>query len=337
MNTIEEAISYLQLHNITYVLSVDWASPLNDRMPPAYEWCILTRYLGDPRYLPPVYVGSKGSAVYHVGPIEEKAVYASFSQEGFAPPIKQVKINLTITNETSPPSGKFYIPIPVDYSEGLMMTSVNSCTHSVNVELWNGIVPENMSTDQLEKSELVKQWPSQSTNKSSVENPSFVWQVDRSGYFTFLIADQEKAFKGIFNVTMDIRFYNYWDKNQLFVNEGSTIYDVSTSSETFPLMKTLYIQADEPAVLSINSTTFGKKISLEIFKEFLPIDAVMNWSAQYEILTRQPSLNETSGAVNPSIQNMFISYGEYSILIVDRDSSATQESALVEVKFTSLG
>lgn len=334
MDTIEESINFLKGRNVTYILSAPWTTP-SDTMLPAYEWCVLTRYLGDPRYLPPVYVSSSGTAIYHVGAMEEKEVYASFSQEGFAPPIKHVEINLTITNETYPSSGKFYIPIPVDYREGLMMASVNSSKHLTNVELWKGIIPENITTNHLEKPELVKQWPSESTNKSGVENPSFVWQVDRAGYFTFLIADQEETFSGSFNVTVDIRFYNYWDIKSLFTSQGLETYNVTTVDETFSLMKALYIQVNEPSILSINSTTFNKKISIEIFNDLVPDNAVINWSEQYEMVRWQPDFNDL-GEVDPSIQNMFLPYGSYSILVIYRGNYTEQANILLEVKLTSL-
>jgi hypothetical protein len=329
MNTIEESINFLKERNVTYVLSVPWTAPSDTRMPPAYEWCVLTRYLGDPRYLPPVYVGLNGTAVYHVGP------YASFSQEGFAAPIKHVEINLTITNETYPSSGKFYIPIPVDYREGLMMTSVNSSKHPISVELWSGIIPENLSTNQSQKPELVREWPTHSANKSGVENPSFVWQIDRAGYFTFLITDQEETYTGSFNVTVDIRFYNYWDVKSLFVPQGSETYNITTSDETFPLMKALYIQVNEPSILSINTTTFNKKICLEIFTDLVPNDTAINWSEQYEMIRWQPDFNE-SGEVNPSIQNMFLPDGNYSILVIDKGNYTDQANILLKVELTPL-
>jgi hypothetical protein len=333
MNTIEESINFLKERDVTYILSAPWTTPSNTMLP-AYEWCVLTRYLGDPRYLPPVYVSSSGTAIYHVGAMEEKEVYASFSQmEDFAPPIKHVRINLTITNETDSPSGKFYIPIPADYREGLMMASVNSSKHFVNVELWKGIIPENLTTNRLEKPELIKEWPDQSADNSGVEDPSFVWQVDRTGYFTFQITDQD-TFSGDFNVTVDIRFCNYWDIKSLFIPQGSETYNITASDEMFPLMKVLYIQVNEPSILSINSTTFNKKICLEIFNDLVPNNAVINWSVQYEMVRWQPDFND-SGEMDPSIQNMFLPYGNYSILVIDR-GNYTDQNILLEVNFTSL-
>jgi hypothetical protein len=335
MDTIEESIDFLEERNVTYILSVPWAAPLDTRMPPAYKLCVLTRYLGDPCYLPPVYVGLNGTAVYHVGPREEETVYASFAQKDFVPPIKQLTINVAVTNSTDPSSGKFYIPIPVDYREGLMMASVNSSKHLVSVELWKGIIPE-VVTNPSGTYRPVKQWPIQSANSSGVENPSFVWQINKWGYFTFFVVDREETFGESFNVTVDIRFYNYWDIKSLFVSEGSEIYNITAFNETFPLLKTLYIQANESSILSINSTTANKKISIEIFNGLLPNNAVINWSEQYKMVPLQPNLNDDLGEVDVSIQNLILPYGRYSILVVYRDSYTEQVDISLEVEFTSL-
>lgn len=187
-------------------------------MPPAYKWCVLTRYLGDPAYLPPVFVGLNGTAVYHVGSLVEETLYVSFAQKNFVPPIKQLTINMTVTNSTNPSSCKFHIPIPVDYREGLMTVSVNSSNHLVSIELWNEIIPEITNANLSEKtSTLVKKLPITSANNSGVENPSFIWEVNKWGYFTLLIVNREETFNESFSVTVDIRFYNYWDKESIHV------------------------------------------------------------------------------------------------------------------------
>lgn len=335
MNTIEEAINYLKQQNVTHILSVTWASPMDARMPPAYKWCILTRYFGDSRYLPAVFVGHRGAAVYHVGPLEEESLYEVFSQENFVPPLKHLEINVTITNQTNPPTGRFYIPIPLDYREGLMITSTNSYGHLVSIELYNGIIPNNITTNWQGSFSLVKSWPPQSINTNSVENPSFVWEVDTAGYLTFLAVAGEQYEEG-FNITVNIDFYNYWDKNTLFIKEGLETYNITIANNTYPLIKLLYIQVNEPSILSINCTTYGKKISIQICMDFIPNTAVMNWSEQYEIIRQQPNTNETIGEVNPSIQNMFLSYGKYTILIVYRDSYTEQNYILLNVTLTSL-
>ena len=62
----------------------------------------------------------------------------------------------------------------------------------------------------------------------------------------------------------------------------------------------------------------------------------MNWSAQYDMVTRQPNLNDDSGYVDPSIQNLTLSPGLYSIATVYRDSPTEYGNISFEVEFTVL-
>jgi len=214
IDTIDEGIDFLQDKRITYVLSVPWASPTDPRLPPAYKSCVLTRYLGDPHYLPPVYVGANGATVYYVGPIDEKTIYDKFAQQEFAPPIKHVTINATATNNTHTYIGRLYMSLPVDYREGKMIFSANSC-QSLEVELWTGLIPAEMIAEPLGEFIFVKKWFIQSNNSSDIENPSFEWQVDRAGYFTFRIVNKEETTAEDFGVTLDLKFYNYWELESL--------------------------------------------------------------------------------------------------------------------------
>ena len=100
-----------------------------------------------------------------------------------------------------------------------MTASVNSSTHLVSAELWKGIIPE-VVTNPSGTYRPLKQWSSQADSSSGVENQSYEWQIDKWGYFTFFVVDQEEIFKESFNVTVDMRFYNYWDMQSLFIPEG---------------------------------------------------------------------------------------------------------------------
>jgi hypothetical protein len=211
IDTIEEGIDFLQDKRIAYVLSVPWASPTDPRLPPAYKSCILTRYFGDPHYLPPVYVGANGATVYHVGPVDEKTIYEQFAQKEFAPPIKHVTINATATNNTHPYIGRLYMPLPVDYREGKLLLSVNSC-RSLEVELWTGLIPTEIMAEPTEEFMFIEKWFIQSNNSSGFENQSFEWQINRAGYFTFRIIDREETTPEDSSVTLDLKFYNYWER-----------------------------------------------------------------------------------------------------------------------------
>jgi hypothetical protein len=196
MDSIEEAIDFLHKERVTHVLSVPWASPLDTRMPNAYKLSVLTRYLGDPRYLPPVYVGINGTTVYHVGSMDENTVYDLFAQKEFAPPIKHVVINLTVTENTSRYIAKLYVPIPVDYGNGSMVFSVNG--RQLVVELWAGLYPAE------------KIFPYPIVTARGDGNWS---HIDRAGYFTFTFqpVDGGETFTENSNITFDLRFYNCWE------------------------------------------------------------------------------------------------------------------------------
>jgi hypothetical protein len=193
MHNIEDAIDFLHQERITYVLSVPWASPRDLRMPNAYKLSPLTRYLGDPRYLPPVYVGANGTTVYHVGPIDEKTIYDLFTQKGFAQPTKHTVINLPVTNNTYP---NLYVPIPVDYRNGSIVFSVSSS--QLVVELWAGLYP----------AEKIFPYPIVNATGNGNWTP-----IDRAGYFTFTFRPVDGGETPTENssITFDLRFYNCWE------------------------------------------------------------------------------------------------------------------------------
>lgn len=190
MVSIEQAMNFLHEKGVTHILSVPWASPNDTRMPPAYKSCILTGYLGDPRYFPPMYVNRNGTAVYHVGPMNETTITELFNLQGFAPPT-----NVTI-DLTYPSMVRFRMPIPVDYRERRMSVSVNS-PKSVYVTLeWNGVVP----------AEKIRLEPSDSLQFG---NTSFVWKsIQKAGNFTFSILRTDGKEAESFEVTLDISFCN---------------------------------------------------------------------------------------------------------------------------------
>jgi hypothetical protein len=207
MNTIQEGIKFLQDNGVGYVLSVPWASPMDNRLPPAYTWCILTSYLGDPDYLPPVFVGRNGTAVYHVGPFGEATLNQTFVQKVMVTPMKHVSVNVVINNFTSPSMGECYLPIPVDYRTGTITASVNS-SKPVDLEFWNGLILTDKIDPASENFMIAK---SPYANATSIGPFSFQWHIDKAGYFTIRVIDKEETFQGTFNVTLNIAFYSSLD------------------------------------------------------------------------------------------------------------------------------
>ena len=207
VGTIEEGIKFLQDNGVGYILSVPWASPLDNRLPPAYTWCILSRYFGDPAYLPPVFVGRNGTAVYQVGHLDEATMNQAFIEKDLVTPIKQVSVNLTVINTTSPSMGKCYVPIPVDYRNGTLAAFVNS-SKPVDLEFWNGLILTD-TVDPASENFMIAKSPY--ANATSTGPYSFQWHIDKAGYFTIRVINKEETFQDPFIVTINIMFYNSWD------------------------------------------------------------------------------------------------------------------------------
>ena len=85
-----------------------------------------------------------------------------------------------------------------------MELSVSSY-QSLEVELWTGLIPAEKIADPFLSGEFIF------VNKTWVENPSFKWQINRAGYFTFKIIDREETLTEDFDITLDLRFLNCWE------------------------------------------------------------------------------------------------------------------------------
>jgi hypothetical protein len=200
MKSIQEALSFLQDRGVSYVLSVPWASPTDDRLPPAYNWCILTKYLGNTTYLPLVFVGSNGTAVYHVGPLDMQTINEAFAERSLIYPLKQFLVNVTITNSFYPYMGEFYLPIPVDY-RGLNITASVFSSHPLEVHLWNGLTPTYVADNPVNF--MIAHSPYGLLGNRTA---AFTWKIDKAGYFTIRVVDKDKIFQAPFNVTVNIAF-----------------------------------------------------------------------------------------------------------------------------------
>jgi hypothetical protein len=203
MNTIQECVSFLQERGVEYILSVPWASSMAVTIPPAYNWTLLTRYLCDYDYLPLVFVGANGTAVYHVGPLSMQELNEALADD-LVYPLKQFPINLTITNSFYPYRGlgQFYLPIPVDY-RGLNITASVYSSHALEVHLLNGKTP----TDVAGSSEyfMIANSP---YGLLGDETAALSWTINKGGYFTVRVVDVDENFEDPLNVTVNIAFVN---------------------------------------------------------------------------------------------------------------------------------
>lgn len=141
--TAAEIVDYLHQYNISYIFSVDWASAKGSDPPQAYWSNPLTGYLGDPDFFPTVYA-NPDAAVYAVGQqtpsdLGELAPYQSIDLNA------EQSFTVTMTNRTTTPSSMIYIAVPPDFQGDLLSVSVKSEVN-VSIELWSGLIPENMTT-----------------------------------------------------------------------------------------------------------------------------------------------------------------------------------------------
>ena len=221
MESIQEAMQYLKDKGVGYFLSVPWASLLDNRLPPAYTRCIITRYLGDPNYFPPVYVDNNGTTIYHVGAFNDTDINKFFPADGIVDvvaPLKQKLVTLPILNMSTTNDTRVcavcYIPLPVDYGKGNITVTVMS-TAPLDLELWKEKIPE----DQLQELNSTA-ITDRNSDTYMIENSNFTsvlsWQglydkgIDNVGYFTIRVLDRIGNFTEP-NVTLDIHFYNLYD------------------------------------------------------------------------------------------------------------------------------
>lgn len=211
MSDIDEVINYMKEHQVEYILSVPWTSPQNPQMlPPAYTWSPITKYLGDPDYFPLVYMSLSGAAIYHVGSINHRKFYELWFEKDLITP-KQLKLNMTITNSTSPPAAMKYVAIPVDYTEGLVKISSISNGHNISVELFEGLVLKG-TPGWWTQYKMVARAPTAYMGRGE-PNASLVWDISKGGYYTLVIAywgknipGEKLTLKEKINVTLSIDF-----------------------------------------------------------------------------------------------------------------------------------
>ncbi|MGD6806293.1 MAG: ArnT family glycosyltransferase [Candidatus Bathyarchaeia archaeon] len=211
LETIGECVNFLQSRGVGYVMSVPWATIGDNRMPPAYLKCPFTRYLGDPQYLPTVFLGINGTTVYHVGPVDRDVVTQAFAAKNVTAPVKHYFFNLTIGDASNLSAAQFYLPIPVDYRNGNLTAYVNS-SKPLKAQLWSGLVPPEEVGKRPGNAFPIIEWLINATDGSNTAGPSFVWSpVDKAGYFTVRILEDEASVSIPFNITVDLRFTSYFE------------------------------------------------------------------------------------------------------------------------------
>jgi hypothetical protein len=228
MNNITDASTFLTDHGVGYILSAPWASNRIDiRMPQAFNTSIITKYLGDSHYFPPVFVDGNGTAVYRVGAWSESESNQYFDLKGLVAPFKESNITVSFLdspNDQNQYFGSRIIAIPVDYCTkkptdygALNITVSFSNKDNINskyiVELWNEKIPADemghpidinapdyQPTGKLDLNYMI-------ASSSIIDNStSFSWHIDRAGYFTIRVLYTQESTPKPSDVPLDIRF-----------------------------------------------------------------------------------------------------------------------------------
>jgi 4-amino-4-deoxy-L-arabinose transferase-like glycosyltransferase len=213
LDSIQEATQFLKDKGVGYVLSVPWASPTDIRLPSAYTLCIITRYLGDINYFPPLFIDNNGTAVYHVGALTESEVNQEFPPEGtirVVAPLWNQTITINTPNTTN--IAACYIPFPVDWRTKYttdfgaknITVSLNSPTTHLELEFYNDKIPEyQLRNPDLKNNYMIAN--SLVTDNFNITQSSFTWHIDQAGYFTIRILNRQGNFTQQ-NVPLDITF-----------------------------------------------------------------------------------------------------------------------------------
>ncbi len=182
VHSLREALAILKSLNVKYILTTPCTTPGDHRMPYAYLKNIISKYLSDPLTLPIVYVSSSGATVYTIN--YDGLEHKGFMSEYIIPKMGNIlTLNVTITNNTIPPSATLYLAMPCDYRLGYLMISSETHNHNVSLELFKGIIPRNMTTEWRHKYFMVARSPPLEV-AYGVPDPQLAWEISDCGYFS---------------------------------------------------------------------------------------------------------------------------------------------------------
>jgi hypothetical protein len=332
VKSISEALEYLRQRGVRYILSIPWVSPQSPIRPPAYDQLIITRYLGSP-LLPPVYVSPSGATIYSVKPVGNEEAYEFFREKNLIPPLKELKLNITISNVTRPPTGRVYIAIPCDYVKGQMHVWVASPSKQVSVELWKGLIDLD-ATEWWKRFEMKARGPPLSIGLGA-RNPGFVWSIDSGGYYTLMVVAWEKS-NLPFNVTIYIEFYTKWEVEEMFLNLGKRVLNLSIDNYHTSPMKVVYLNIEKPSVLKVKAQSFSRRVSLEVYMGLIPRNAVTNWWMWSVMIERMPVSSDGFSTKDLTINSLFLLPGYYSLLVVYWDAQDLGNLGVLEIELVRL-
>ncbi|RJS90944.1 hypothetical protein CW705_04740 [Candidatus Bathyarchaeota archaeon] len=189
--TINEALQYLKSHGVKYILSPSWVSMSG--ILPAYKDLIITSYLGDPDYLPAVYVHGS-SAIYHVGPLDLDDLVAEYLSKRMVPPILGIDVHLNVTLNDG--IAIYSLDIPGDYHEKANMTvEVLNGSSMVSIEIVDG---------DLEDVKLIKSLTADLNSRNSAGNQKLGWLLQGGSHLLLIRSLDDSQTSRCINLRLSI-------------------------------------------------------------------------------------------------------------------------------------
>jgi len=180
--TIDEALQYLKSQGVKYILSPSWVSMSG--ILPTYNNLIITSYLGNPDYLPVVYVHGS-SAVYHLGPLDLDDLVAKYLSNKTVPPLLGLNIYLNLTLKDG--MAIYSLEVPGDYHKKANLTvEVLPESSAATIEIWDGS-PKNIKSINSSKASFL--------SRHAAGNTKLNWLLRGGSYILIIRArdDQQNS------------------------------------------------------------------------------------------------------------------------------------------------
>jgi hypothetical protein len=289
-------LQYLRSENVKYVFDVPWAREHGhmDILP-------MTQFLRPPYFIKVMDNGSDLN-IYEVGPIEtpitaNSPIMLSINQEGWSEPqlINGVPAQSIVAGSVLP---RLYVDTPNLTS--VKITYLDAGTDRVSINLYN---PYSETT-------VFDYAVIQKNNTNEWKTCEFLAPLSEKGFVEFA----PHAYNENFTISrIEAVPFQAEGKVSLYSLEREM------TSATFPptLMVYLPILYDNETLM-VQTDSFGKEISLEIFEGVIQPWETTEWWGQHALVARSPSL-PTYGQVNPSLVWKTKESGLYTLVIMLRD------------------
>jgi hypothetical protein len=139
-----------------------------------------------------------------------------------------------------------------------------------------------------------------------------------------------------FNVTIYIEFYTKWEVEEMFLNLGKRVLNLSIDNYHTSPMKVVYLNIEKPSVLKVKAQSFSGRVSLEVYMGLIPRNAVTNWWMWSVMIERMPVSSDGFSTKDLTINSLFLLPGYYSLLVVYWDAQDLGNLGVLEIELVRL-